>query len=164
LGMTGISSEYMSKNMLRMAVLGLCCVLLGLAGCEPEQTTSPILPGETAVFIITFNPSPVYEGYSERYRFMVLIDEVNGVGARISSIKVEYIDDTGNVLETDNYDESEVIRTFGTSRIEAYGRLMTNVVVADCSSCARESWLVRAEDDQGQHVEYSGSVELISRL
>jgi hypothetical protein len=154
----------MSKNMLRMAMLGLGCVLLGLTGCEPEQTTSPILPGETAVFVITFNPDPVYEGYGDKYRFMVQIDEVNGVGARISSIKVEYIDDTGNVLETDNYDESGVIRTFGTSQIDAYGRLMTNVVVDACSSCARESWLVRADDDKGQHVEYSGSVELVSRL
>ena len=154
----------MTRKMFRtIGIVAVCCVFLSLTGCEPEQTTSPILPGETAVFIVTFDPDPAYEGYGDKYRFMVRVDEVNGVGARITSIKVEYIDDTGNVLETDNYDEGAVVRTFGTSRIEAYGRLMTNVEV-ECFCCTRENWLIRAEDDQGEHVEYPGSVELISRL
>jgi hypothetical protein len=139
-------------------------MMLGIAGCEPELETSPILPGEIAVLVLTFDPSPVFEGYGNEYRFTVRIDEVNGVGARITSIKIEYLDATGNVSETDNYNENKVIRDFfGTSRIEAYGRLMTSVDELECPGCARTSWLVRADDDKGNHVEYSGTVELISR-
>ena len=151
-----------TKTLQIVAVL-LCCMLLGI-GCEPELDTSPILPGEKAVLVITFSPSPVHEGYESKYRFTAFIDEVNGVGARITSIKIEYIDDLGNVFETDNYGESRVAQDFfGTSRIEAYGRLMTSVEGLECSGCARTSWLVRADDDRGNHIEYSGTVELIPR-
>ena len=136
--------------------------MLSLAGCEIDRQTSPILPGEVSVLTITFSPSPVYEGYGNKFRFTVFIDEVNGVGARITSMKIESVDSEGNVIDTDNYDENKVIRTFGTSYIKAYGRLITNVEV-ECYGCTRESWLVRAEDDQGNHVEYSQSVELIER-
>ena len=154
---------------MRVKILPIFAVLLGCLmfsaiGCEPDRTTSPILPGEQTVLTITFLPSPVYEGYSNTYHFTVFIDEVNGVGARITSMKVEDIDSEGNVLYTDQYDENDVVRTFGTSRIEAYGRLMTSVELEDCFDCARESWLVRvAEDDRGNDVESSQSVELISR-
>jgi hypothetical protein len=146
----------------RIFVILLGCLMLGIIGCEPEMKTSPILPGETAVLMLTFAPSPVYQGYGNKYRFTVFIDEVNGVGAKITSMKVENIDSNGSVLNTDNYNENGVIQTFGTSRIEAFGRLMTNVEL-DCFGCERESWLVRADDDRGNHVEYSQSVKLISR-
>lgn len=153
----------MRTKISRIVVVLLGCMLLGI-GCEPELDTSPILPGEKAVLEITFSPSPIYEGYGNEYRFTVFIDERNGVGAEISSIKIEYIDDLGNVFETDNYGESKVAQEFfGTSRIEAYGRLMTSVDGLECPGCARTSWLVRADDDKGNHVEYSGTVELIPR-
>jgi len=150
------------KTLQILFVLVWCMVLV--VGCEPELETSPILPGETAVLVITFSPSPVYEGYENKYRFTVFIDEVNGVGASITSIRIEYINDGGNVFETHNYGQSRVAQDFfGTSRIEAYGRLMTSVDALECYGCARTSWLVQAIDDRGNYVEYSETVELISR-
>lgn len=153
----------MRAKILRIFIVLLGCMLLGI-GCEPELDTSPILPGEKAVLVITFSPSPVPEGYESKYRFTAFIDEVNGVGARITSIKIEYIDDIGSVFETHNYGESKVAQEFfGTSRIEAYGRLMASIDGLKCPGCARTSWLIRADDDRSNHVEYSGSVELIPR-
>lgn len=152
----------MRVKTLGISVVLLGCMLLGI-GCEPDLTTSPILPGEQAVLEIKFTPNPVYEGYGNKYRFTVRIDEIYGVGARIGSIKIEHVSEEGYVLETEKYGEYDVVRTFGTSRIEAYGRLMANVELEDCYECKLESWLVRADDDRGNHVEYSGTVELISR-
>lgn len=144
-------------------VLFACCLIMSVSGCEPERTTTPVLPGQIAVFKITFSPNPVYQGYSDTYRFTVFIEEVNGVGARVSSLKVEDVDQDGAVLHTDQYNEQDVVRTFGTSRIEAFGKLMTNVALTQCYGCSRENWLVRADDDQGNDVEYAQSVELITR-
>jgi hypothetical protein len=145
-----------------LVVIAVTGLVLGLAGCESEMNTSPIMPGETAVLLISFSPSPVYEGYGNTYTFTVFVDEVNGVGADLRSIKIENIDDEDTVIETDTYRSNEIIQTFGTTRIEAYGRLMTNVSL-ECYNCARQSWLIRADDDKGNYVEYSQSVELIAR-
>ncbi len=125
--------------------------------------TNPILPGQSAVFDISFDPNPVYEGYSNTYSFKVIIDEINGVGAYIQSIKIEYIGDDGNVWRTDDWDYYDIVRNFGTHRIEAMGRLMTRVKVEDCYYCSRQNWLVRAEDDRGTHVEDSDNIEFLSR-
>ena len=138
-------------------------LVLSLTGCEPDMSTNPILPGQTAVLSITFESNPVYEGYNDTYTFLVYIDEKNGVGANIGSIKVEYIDDKGDVWETDKWDHNDVVRTFGTNRIEALGRLMAYVKVEDCFFCDRQNWLVRADDDMGTHVEYSGTIKFLSR-
>ncbi|MBD3309366.1 hypothetical protein GF339_23415 [candidate division KSB3 bacterium] len=154
--------QIMDLKHVRLLLLVFSLLMVGLTGCETDRETSPILPGETAVLVLNFVPSPVYESYGNEYRFTVFIDEVNGVGATITSMKVESIDSEGNVIDTDNYDENRVVDTFGTSYIQAYGRLITSVEV-ECFGCARESWLVRAEDDEGNHVEYSQSVELIER-
>jgi hypothetical protein len=153
------------RNYTKRIVVGLLCgLLLGLTGCDPEMITNPILPGEISVLTITFQPNPVYEWYNDRYRFTVFIDEVNGVGANIDSIKVEYIGDDGEVWKTKNYDRIDVqYRLFGTSRIEAFGRLMASVQIEDCHFCERQNWHVRADDDNGNHVEYSATVELINR-
>lgn len=148
----------------RIVVVLLCGLLLGLTGCDPEMRTNPILPGQISVFNVTFQPNPVYEGYNSTYRFTLFVDEVNGVGARIDSIKVEYIGDDGEVWRTENFDQLDVVyRLFGTSRIEAFGRLMASVQVEDCYFCERQNWLIRANDDFGNHVEYSGTIEFISR-
>ena len=143
-----------------LVVLGLVLVL---TGCDPNMTTSPILPGQTAVLSITFEPNPVYEGYSNTYSFLVYIDEVNSVGADIESIKIEYINNNGEVWKTETWGYYDVVRAFGTNRIEALGRLMTYVRVDDCFFCDRLNWLVRADDDYGTHVEYSGVIQFISR-
>jgi hypothetical protein len=154
----------MCKYTKQIVVVLLCGLLLGITGCDPEMSTNPILPGQISVLNITFQPNPVYEGYNDRYRFTVFIDEVNGVGARIDSIKVEYIGEDGDVQKTENFDQIDITyRLFGTSRIEAFGRLMASVQIEDCSFCERQNWLVRADDDNGNHVEYSASVELINR-
>ena len=100
-------------------VLPLAVVLL-LAGCDPDMNTNPILPGQTAVLSITFESNPVYEGYNDTYSFLVYIDERNGVGANIGSVKIEYIDDKGDVWETDNWNSNDVVRTFGTNRIDSW--------------------------------------------
>ncbi len=152
----------MRIKIVRLFAVLLACIILSI-GCDPELATSPILPGQIAVFVITFEPIPVYEGYGNKYRFTLRIDEINGVGARIGSIKIEHVNEKGYVFETNNYDTDDVIRTFGTARIEAYGRLMAKIELKDCYECKLESWLIRADDDQGNHVEYSGTVELIAR-
>lgn len=140
----------------------LLCMALLCVGCETDETTSPILPGQTCFFTVTLSPNPVYQGYSNKYTFTILIEEKNGVGASVTSMKVDRIGDSNAVLSTDQINESEVIQKFGASRLNAFGRLMANNVL-ECSNCTRENWLVRAEDDKGNHVEYSGTIELIAR-
>ncbi len=153
----------MKRTATRLGLLILCGLALTLAGCDPDMYTNPIMPGQSAVFDISFDPNPVYEGYSNTYTFRVIIDEINGVGANIDSIKIEYIGDDGNVWRTDNWDYYDIVRNFGTDRIEAMGRMMTHVQVEDCYYCARQNWLVRADDDRGTHVEDSDNIEFLSR-
>jgi len=141
----------------------LCAMALTLTGCDPDMYTNPILPGQTAVLRITFDPNPVYEGYNSTYTFVVYIDELNGVGANIGSIKIEYIGDDGSVWDTDTWGYYDIVRTFGTDRIEATGRLMAYIKVEDCYFCDRQNWLVRADDDRGSHVEYSNAIQFLSR-
>jgi hypothetical protein len=141
----------------------VCGLALMLAGCDPDMYTNPILPGQSAVLDISFDPNPVYEGYSNTYTFRVVIDEINGVGAELTSIKIEYIGDDGSVWETDNWDYYDIVRSFGTNRIEAMGRLMARVKVEDCYYCEQQNWLIRAEDDLGNHVEGSDLIQFQAR-
>lgn len=147
----------------RWSVVALLGVLLvSLTGCDPETEGNPILPGQQSYFTVTFEPNPVYEGYDNEYLFIVRITESNGVGASISSIKIEYVQD-GGVVETDTWDRREVIRELGTNRLDAYGTIRSQITLSDCYFCDRQNWVVRADDDLGNYVQYSGSVELISR-
>lgn len=141
----------------------LCAMALMLAGCEPEMYTTPLIPGQIALLTITFNPDPAPEGYGDTCTFVAFIDEVNGVGATIDSIKIEYVNDAGIVFKTDNWGYYQIMGAFGTNRIEAFGRMRGQMGVDNCSSCDRQYWLVRADDDYGNHVEYTGTIQFLSR-
>ncbi len=138
-------------------------LLVFLSACdESTRRSSPILPGEIAILTVKFSPESVSQGYSNRYEFTVTVREVNGVGARLASIKVEDFDEDGIQLKKDDYAEWGIINTFGTSYIEPFGTLNSRITL-ECRNCARENWLVRADDNKGNHVEGSGWVELIQR-
>ena len=149
-----------SKN---ISGIVLICLLIGLTGCESERDTSPILPGEQAVLVISFSPSPVYESSDGEFHFLVFIDEVNDVGATITSVKLENLDEDGNVVDTDRHDEAWIQQTFGSSYIEPYGRLIGSVELKAPYNSTRETWWLRGTDDNGYSFDYQGSVELISR-
>jgi len=137
--------------------------LLLLTGCEEDdRDTSPILPGQVAVLQVTINPDPVYQGYEDKYRYTVTVDETNGVGATITSMKIERIDGDGTSFDIDNYDEDDVANTFGSSYIPEYGQLAT-YVVHECYQCQYERWLLRYEDDFGNEREISATVTMMPR-
>lgn len=148
------------KRWSMVVVLGI--VMMSLTGCDPDLEGNPIVPGQQSYFTVTFDPNPVYEGYSNRYQFTVSIQESNGVGATLSSIKIEYVQD-GNVTSTDTWDQRDIIRELGTNRLDAYGTIRSQITLSDCYFCDRQNWVVRANDDRGNYVQYSGSVQLISR-
>lgn len=133
-----------------------------LASCEAERETSPIFPGEVSVLVISFYPSPVHENSNGEYRYTVFVDEVNNVGATLTSIKLETLDEDGNVLDKDYKDQDWIRRTFGSTHIDPYGRLASKVEL-EAFGAHRESWVLRGVDDLGNYIEYSQSVELISR-
>lgn len=153
----------MNLNQRYIPAILLGCLLLGLAGCESHRDVSPILPGEQAVLVISFSPSPVYESSDSRFHFLVFVDEVNNVGARMSSVKLENLDKDGNIIDTDRHDEAWIQRTFGTSYIEPFGRLIGSVELEAPYNSTRETWRLRGTDDNGHSFDYQGSVELISR-
>jgi len=141
----------------------LCCVLFLLVSCEDtERTTTPILPGEIAVLAIEFTPDIVYQSYNDTYYFTVTAREVNGLGARLTSAKIERLDGDGNVFEKNDYDERWLVESFGTSYLASYSELRTSVS-SKCYSCTSEHWLIRGTDDKGNYVETSGIVEFIKR-
>jgi len=142
----------------------LCFLIVGLAGagCDPHRETSPILLGESTILVISFYPSPVYESSDGNFHFTVFVDEVNNVGATITSVKLESIDDDGSLLDVDRHDERWIQRTFGSSYIEPYGRLAANVELEAYGSY-RENWILRGTDDLGYSFEFAQSVELIRR-
>lgn len=140
----------------------LCCIILLVVGCEAERETTPILPGQISVLVITFSPSPVHENSNGDYQYTILIDEVNDVGATLTSIKLETLDEDGNVQDKDYKDQNWIQDTFGTTRIEPLGRL-ASIIKLDAWGAERESWVLRGVDDLGNYIEYSQSVELISR-
>ena len=143
--------------------LTLCSASLLLAGCdEDDRDTSPILPGQVAVLNVSFSPETVYQGYNDTYRYIVTVDESNGVGATITSMKIERIDADGQSFDSDNYNEEGVARIFGTSYISSMGRLQSDVT-HECYSCAQERWLLRFTDDFGNSREASGLVTFVDR-
>ena len=141
----------------------LSCLLFFLVSCEDtERTTTPILPGEIAVLAIEFTPDIVYQSYGNTYYFTVTVSEVNGLGASLTSVKIESLDSEGNVLEKDDYDRRWLADSFGASYLSSYSELRTSVS-STCSNCASEHWLIRGVDDYGNYVETSGVVEFINR-
>ncbi len=64
--------------------------------------------------------------------------------------------------DKDYKDQDWIQQTFGTTRIEPYGRLATSVEL-EAYGADRESWVLRGVDDYGNYIEYSQSVELIHR-
>lgn len=141
----------------------LILLLIALTGCESDRSTDPILPGEKAVLVISFSPSPVYETSTGKFKYIIFIDEVNDTGATITSIKLETVDGDGNVTDTDRHDETWVRNTFGTSYIRSMGRLMANIELNAAYDSVRETWWLRGTDNKGNSFDYQGSVELISR-
>lgn len=134
-----------------------------LTGCEEdERETSPILPGQVAILQVTINPDPVYQGYENKYRYTITVNETNGVGATITSMKVERINSEGTSFDSDDYDEGDVAETFGDSYIQPYGQLAT-YVVHECYQCEYERWLLRYEDDLGNKREMSATVTMMPR-
>ena len=150
------------KNMLIVTIF-IGFLGLGLVGCETDRDTSPILPGESTVLVVTFSPDPVHENSDKEFHFPIFVDEVNNVGATITSVKIELLDSSGTVVDTDDHDESWVRRTFGTSHIEPFGRLITKVNLETSYSAHRESWVLRGIDDKDHSFEFSNSIELIRR-
>jgi len=141
----------------------LCGVCFLLVSCEDnERTTTPILPGEIAVLAIEFNPETVYQGYSDTYSFTVTAKEVNGLGARLTSMKIERLDSEGVVIEKKDYNESWIADSFGTAYLPSYSELRTSVS-SRCSTCVSEHWVLRGYDDKDNYVETSGVVEFIQR-
>ncbi len=147
----------------RLLLIASVLSVLSLAGCEEDdRDTSPILPGQVAILQVTVDPDPVYQGYESKYRYTVTVDETNGVGATITSMKVERIDSDGLAFDRDDYDEGDVAQTFGSSYIPAYGQLAT-YVTHECYQCAKERWLLRYEDDLGNQREKSATVTMLPR-
>lgn len=143
-------------------VVVLSCFFMALAGCDSHRDVSPILPGEQAVLVLTFSPSPVYESSNGEFEFIVFVDEVNNVGATLTSVKLENLDEDGEVVDTDNHDQAWIERTFGTSYIGPFGRIAGSIDLEAYNS-ARETWWLRGTDDNGNSFTYQGSVELINR-
>ncbi len=156
--------SYSAHNIIwRFFLISTTLSALFLAGCEEDdRDTSPILPGQVAILQVTIDPDPVYQGYGDKYRYTVTIDEKNGVGATITSMKIERIDSEGTSFDADDYDEAEVAATFGSSYISPYGRLAT-YVTHECYQCEYERWLLRYEDDLGNEREKSATVTMIPR-
>lgn len=158
-----IMKSYPAYILWRCALAASLLSLALLTGCEEDdRETSPILPGQVAVLQVTIDPDPVYQGYGDKYNYTVTVDETNGVGATITSMKIERIDSDGASFDQDNYNESDVANMFGSSYISAYGQLAT-YVKHECYQCAQERWLLRYEDDLGNHREKSATVTMIPR-
>ncbi len=161
-GTLGTSFLYMRLKNRQMIILLLSCLLLVVAGCETDVNTDPVLPGEMTLLVISFSPSPVYESSNGEFQFLVFVDELNNVGATISVITLETLDEDGSVLDEEDHDEDWVRRTFGSSYIEPYGRLISSVEVETYSG-HRQNWILRGTDDRGNSFKYTQSVELIPR-
>ena len=155
--------SYSTHIIWRFFLISAALSALFLTGCEEDdRDTSPIMPGQVAVLQVTIDPDPVYQGYGDTYRYTVTIDETNGVGATITSMKLERIDSEGTSFDADDYDEGDVAETFGSSYIAPYGRLAT-YVTHECYQCEYERWLMRYEDDLGNEREKSATVTMIPR-
>ncbi len=104
-GTLGTSFLYMRLKNRQMIILLLSCLLLVVAGCETDVNTDPVLPGEMTLLVISFSPSPVYESSNGEFQFLVFVDELNNVGATISVITLETLDEDGSVLDEEDHDE-----------------------------------------------------------
>lgn len=146
----------------KLIILLLGCMMVVLIGCEADRETSPILPGQIAVLVVSFTPDPVYENSNNEYRYTVFVDEVNNVGVTLTSVKLETMSEDGSTQDTDYKEQDWIRSTFGTTRIEPYGRLAANVTL-EAYGAERERWVLRGVDDLGNYIDNSGSVELVSR-
>jgi len=82
---------------------------------------------KTAKVNITIDPNPVpYSSDSERWSFNIVLDESNGIGVDLSSIKLDSYNQEDELIDTTIWyeaNEEEITSLFGSNYLSAFSSL-----------------------------------------
>jgi len=95
-------------------------ILLFLSGCVGMP--------KNALLSISADPNPVsYDSTVGKWSFSMTINESNGVGVTMSSMKIDKYNQEGELVDTDYYYEDTILDWFGSDYISAFSSVQANL-------------------------------------
>jgi len=134
-------------------------LMMLLSGCS--GVTGP----KTAKINITIEPNPVpYSSENDRWPFTMVLNESNGIGVTISSLRWDEYNQEEQLIYTDILYEEDIIDWFESNYIPAFSSLQNNVsyYIAPGDEFANYVLLtLEGVDDNSNPIEATGRVDLL---
>jgi len=145
------------KKMWVLLILAAILMVV-LSGCSG-------LP-KTAKVSISFDPNPVpYSSENERWSFDIVLDESNGIGVDLSSIKLDSYNQEDELIDTTIWyeaDEEEITSLFGSNYLPAFSSIQG--IASHHNTTFKYTILsIEGVDDDGNPVEVIGRVDFLSQ-
>ena len=145
------------KKMWILLVLAVISMVI-LSGCSG-------LP-KTAKVSISFDPNPVpYSSENERWLFDIVLDESNGIGVDLSSIKLDSYNQEDELIDTTIWyeaDEEEITSLFGSNYLFAFSSIQG--IASHHNTTFKYTILsIEGVDDDVNPVDVIGRVDFLSQ-
>jgi len=132
-------------------------LMVVLSGCSG-------LP-KTAKINITIDPNPVpYSSENENWPFTIILDESNGVGVTLSSLRWDEYNQQEQLIYTNILYEGDIIDWFESNYIPAFSSLQNNVYYYIIPGDELANYVVltlEGVDDDSNPIEATGRVDLL---
>lgn len=97
-------------------------LIVVLSGCNGG--VGPI----TAKINVSFYPNPVpYSSETGKWLFDVILTESNGIGVTLTSLKIDFYSQAGQLSSTQNLDEEEITEWFNSNYLPAFSTLKASI-------------------------------------
>jgi len=143
------------KKMWMLLILAVILIMI-LSGCSG-------LP-KTAKINITIDPNPVpYSSENEKWPFDIILNETNGIGVTISSIRFDSYNQEDELIGTTIWyeaDEEEITSLFGSNYLPAFSSIQGGV--SHHNSTFKYTILsIEGVDDDNNPVEATGRADFL---
>jgi hypothetical protein len=132
-------------------------LMLILSGCSG-------LP-KTAKINITIDPNPVpYSSEDEGWSFNIVLDESNGVGVTLSSLRLDEYNQDEQLSDTTIWQEEKIIDVFESNYLSAFSSLQGDIgyLIAPGDEFAKYMvLLIEGLDDNNNPIEATGRVDFL---
>jgi len=133
-------------------------LMVVLSGCSGLPKTPKVS--------ISFDPNPVpYSSENERWSFNIVLDESNGIGVYLSSIKLDSYNQEDELIDTTIWyeaDEEEITSLFGSNYLPAFSSIRG--IASHHNTTFKYTILsIEGVDDNGNPVEVIGRVDFLSQ-
>jgi len=129
-------------------------LMMVLSGCS--GVTGP----KTAKINITINPNPVpYDSEAENWPLDIILDESNGVGVTLTSVRFDSYDQAEELYYTQFLYEEDIIDWFESNYIPAFSILQNDIVYGGTAKYTIVT--VEGIDDNENPIEATARVDLL---